>query len=224
MRVAGATPDPPPGSPRSPRHRKGRPMKLRALTSLVLIMAGVSLAHAQGSVPGSVTGVVTDASTRAPLENATVALRSVSDSTKVVAHSITSRDGKFQFTNVPLGTYVLECMLLGHKSYRSTSFALGESSPRKALGSIPLASSVLVLREVEVQTQRETFNPSLDRRRHTVDHQLVAQPRAAAAPSGRGTPTPRGTPSSPPATAAPATSATTSSHSRARRRTCWPRS
>src|ERR1044072_3788704 len=188
MRVAGATPDPPSGSPRSPRHRKGRPMKLRALTSLVLIMAGVSLAHAQGSVPGSVTGVVTDASTRAPLENATVALRSVSDSTKVVAHSITSRDGKFQFTNVPLGTYVLECMLLGHKTYRSTSFALGESSPRKALGSIPLASSVLVLREVEVQTQRETFNPSLDRRRYNVDHDVVAQSTPAGGPAGQGPP------------------------------------
>src|ERR1043166_10089092 len=52
--------------------------------------------------------------------------------------------------------------------------------PRKALGSIPLASSVLVLREVEVQTQRETFNPSLDRRRYNVDHDVVAQSSTAA--------------------------------------------
>src|SRR5260221_9317970 len=157
-------------------------MKLRRLHAawLALSLVGAQTALAQGEGPGIVSGTVADASTHAALESATVALRSTADSAQVIAHTTTTKDGQFRFANVPLGGYVVECMILGHKSYRSAAFVLDAAHPQQALGSLPLEGSVVLLHEVQVQTERETFSPSLDRRRYSVDHDVVAPSSTAA--------------------------------------------
>jgi len=154
-------------------------MKLfHVIASLALLLAAIPGAHAQGN-PGVVSGVITDASTHAPLENVSVALRNTADQ-KVVTSMMTAKDGKFRLAGVPMGSYVVECQVLGHKSSRSAPFVLGEGHQRQDMGTLALEGSVVMLKEVEVQTERETFNPSLDRRRYNVDHDIAAQSSTAA--------------------------------------------
>src|SRR5690242_678622 len=113
-------------------------MKLcRSLVVLTSFLLRAGLVHAQEALQGSVEGVVTEPATHAPLENASVVLRSQTDSTRVVG-TVTGKDGAFAFPHVPLGAYVVECSLIGHVSFRSPVFVLSEASPRMVLKSIAL--------------------------------------------------------------------------------------
>jgi outer membrane receptor protein involved in Fe transport len=128
----------------------------------------------QAPVAGTVFGIVTDQSTHAPLENASVVLRSRADSTKVLGMA-TPKDGSFFFSNVPPGAYVVECSLIGHTSFRSPEFVIGPANSRVDLKTISLKPSVLVLDEVVIRSERSLFNSNIDRRVYNIDHDLMAK-------------------------------------------------
>lgn len=150
---------------------------LALLAAILLFQPG--LVHAQAPIDGSVTGVVVDPSNRGGLEDATVALRSRADSTRVVG-TITAKDGGFSFTHVPLGSYVVECSLIGHTPFRSPPFTLTEATPHVALPTISLKPTTLVLKEVEVSANRGLFGQNADRRVYNVDHDVMAQSSTAS--------------------------------------------
>lgn len=145
-----------------------------SLAILALLLLHPGSLYAQVPTDGTVTGIVTDQSTRAPLENASVVLRSRADSTRVVG-TTTLKDGGFVFIHVPLGTYVVECSLVGHTSFRSPEFSLSPASLRMDLRTISLKPSALLLDEVVINSERSLFNHSIDRRVYNVDHDLMAK-------------------------------------------------
>ena len=149
-----------------------RPRLSLAILALALLQPG-SL-HAQAPTEGTVTGIVTDQSTHAPLENANVILRSRADSTRVIG-TTTQKDGGFLFAHVPLGAYVLESGLIGHTSFRSPEFVLSAASPQMNLRTISLKPSALVLDEVVISSEKSLFNHSIDRRVYNIGHDLMAK-------------------------------------------------
>src|SRR5439155_15120285 len=168
------------GPTRSRNHRNRRQMKLfRGLAVLVFLLLSADLLHAQVPAQGTVAGIVTDPSTKAPLENAGVVLRSRADSTRIVG-TTSGKDGAFTFTHVPLGAYVLECNLIGHVSYRSPAFWLSEASPKMDFPTIALKPAVLLLDETEVSSEKSLFNHAMDRRVYNVDHDLMARSSTAS--------------------------------------------
>src|SRR5690349_20466748 len=106
------------------RRRRASPAEFNALrwcsslAVLAWLLVHPGLLHAQTSPEGSVTAIVTDPSAHGPLENASIVVRSPSDSTRV-AGTTTGKDGRFTLTRLPLGAYFLECTLIGHVSFRS---------------------------------------------------------------------------------------------------------
>lgn len=154
-------------------------MRLSLLPFVLALLAIGPQALAQGPDAGTVTGVVTDPSTRAPLENTSVALRSRTDSTRV-AGTITGKDGGFAFRNVPRGAYVVECTLIGRAIWRSPVFVLTEANPTTALGTIALKTSALLLDEVEVSSKRSLFNHAVDRKVYNVGHDLMTKGSTAS--------------------------------------------
>ncbi len=155
-------------------------MKLsRSLAVLTLLFLYPGPLRAQVPTQGTVTGLVTDPSTRAPVENASVVLRNRADSTRV-AGTTTLGDGRFTFTHVPLGAYLVECSLIGHASFRSPVFRLSEASPRITLRAISLKPSALLLDEVVVSSERSLFNNAIDRKVYNVDHDLMAKSSTAS--------------------------------------------
>ena len=145
-----------------------------SLAVLALLLLHPGSLSAQIPTDGTVTGIVTDASTHAPLENASVVLRSRADSTRVVG-TTTGKDGGFVFSHVPPGAYVVECSLIGHTSFRSPEFLLSPASLRMDLRTISLKPSALLLDEVVITSERSLFNHSIDRRVYNVDHDLMAK-------------------------------------------------
>lgn len=150
-------------------------MKLcRSLAVLILLLVHPGPLCAQVPAEGAVTGIVTDQSTHAALENANVVLRSRGDSARVVG-TTTLKDGGFVFAHVPLGAYVVECSLIGHTSFRSPEFLLRPASPRMNLRTISLKPSALLLDEVVISSERSLFNDTIDRRVYNIDHDLMAK-------------------------------------------------
>jgi outer membrane receptor protein involved in Fe transport len=143
--------------------------------ALVACMAtGAAPSRAQAPADSTVRGRVIDASTHAPLEDASVVLRSRSDSTRVLG-TVTNKAGEFVISRVPPGAYVLECSLIGHKSFRSPELVLDAAHPGANLRTISLKPSALVLDEVVISSERSLFNNSIDRRVYNIDHDLMAR-------------------------------------------------
>jgi len=83
-----------------------------------------------------VSGRVTDASTHAPLETASIILRNAVDSTHV-AGIASGKDGSFVL-HAAFGAYYLQCSLIGHLSSRSPVFQLTAATPASTLGNLAL--------------------------------------------------------------------------------------
>ncbi len=144
-----------------------------AVIAMLLIHPGTLRAQAPAA-GGTVAGIVTDASTHAPLEDASVVLRSRTDSTRIVG-TTTLKEGGFLFSHVAPGAYVVECSLIGHRSFRSPEFVISQANPRVNLRTISLKPSALVLDEVVISSERSLFNHSIDRRVYNVDRDLMAR-------------------------------------------------
>ena len=153
-------------------------MKVHVLAVLALLLHPGPL-RAQVPTQGTVTGLVTDASARAPLENASVVLRSRADSTRV-SGTTTAADGRFAFSRVPLGDYIVECSLIGHVSFRSPVLLLSEANPRITLRTISLRPSALVLDEVVISSERSLFNHTIDRKVYNVEQDPMAKSSTAS--------------------------------------------
>jgi len=152
-------------------------MKLASLAlSFLLLGPAVASAQSAPSTPaapaGTVSGTVTDAVTHEPLEYASVALRSRSDTTRVTG-TLTDARGAFAFANVLSGSYIVECSMMGRKSWRSAPFAVGSAGV--ALGTIPLRASVMLLDEIEVRSERSLFHTDVDRRVYNVEKDVMAK-------------------------------------------------
>src|SRR5689334_1865783 len=152
-------------------------MKLASLAlSFLLLGPAVAFAQTPSSPPaaaaGTVSGAVTDAVTHEPLEYASVALRSRSDTTRVTG-TLTDAKGAFTFANVLPGSYIVECSMMGRKSWRSSPFAVGSAGV--ALGAIPLKASVMLLDEIEVRSERSLFHTDVDRRVYNVEKDVMAK-------------------------------------------------
>jgi outer membrane receptor protein involved in Fe transport len=145
---------------------------------MILLALQPGWVHAQATPEGTVTGIVSDKESDAPLENATVALRSRADSTRVVG-TTTHKDGAFAFAHVPLGPYVLECSLIGHASFRSPQFVLTPANPRMDRA-ISMKQSVLVMDEVVITSERSLFNHAIDRKVYRVDQDIRAKSGTAS--------------------------------------------
>ena len=119
----------------------------RSLAVLAIFLVHPGTLHAQAPAEGTVTGILVDQSTHAPLESVGVVLRSRADSTRVLG-TTTLKDGTFVIAHVPLGAYVVKCSLVGHTSFRSPEFQLSPTSLRMDLGTVSLKPAVLVLDEI----------------------------------------------------------------------------
>lgn len=158
------------------------PTKLRQfllMAILTMLLFSPNNTHAQATHEGVVSGIVNDKSTHGPLDGANVVLRNRSDSTRV-AGMAAHRDGAFEFTRVPWGTYVVECGFIGHTGFRTREFKLGPASPSISLGTISLKQSVLVLDEVVIGAERSLFDTAIDRRVYNVDRDVMAKSSTAS--------------------------------------------
>ncbi|HLP38173.1 TonB-dependent receptor domain-containing protein [Lacibacter sp.] len=101
---------------------------------------------------GSIVGIVTDSS-GSPLELASVNLLSATDSSKLLTGTITDRAGKFYFSNIPIGNYIVHVKLVGF-TLLTRPVSIKESEPSIQLGTLILVPQTYSLKEIEITAIR----------------------------------------------------------------------
>jgi len=147
--------------------------QLQSLLVLTFLFLPGSI-QAQTAGEGTVTGIVVDQATRAPLEHANVVLLGKADSS-LAARTMTDKEGRFTFTPVSWGVYAVECSFIGHRTFRSSEFRLTSPHSSMDLQTISLTESAFALDEVVITSERNLFNHTIDRKVYNVDRDLMAK-------------------------------------------------
>ncbi|MBN2365958.1 MAG: TonB-dependent receptor [Calditrichaeota bacterium] len=146
----------------------------RFVPSLILAILLVSAsAMAQGNRPnltGTIKGKILDSEFQVPLEYSNIVLYSHRDSS-MVSGTVTNKDGYFELTNVPPGTYDLEILFLGYERETRESIRLNRSNREVDLGKIYLRQTVLSVDAVQVEGERVPISYQIDKKVINVDQQ-----------------------------------------------------
>ncbi|MSU23890.1 MAG: TonB-dependent receptor [Opitutus sp.] len=140
-------------------------MKLLRLVALGLFV--VVCRAAQKSEEGIVTGVVFGPAGEQPVEYATVALKKKT-SGETVRTAATDRRGAFALESVPFGDYKVVYGLVGGDSQETPPFAVNAQHRSVALGRLVLTDGTVKMEKLEVNTRRDAFYKSIDRRVYNV--------------------------------------------------------
>ena len=137
---------------------------MKTFLSLLLVVITFST-QAQSSVPkgnGKITGVVTDATTKQPVEFATVALAELK-SDKPINGAVCDDKGKFVITKIPNGTYRLIISFIGYENVTVENVAITDKKSSVDVGALKLASGSKELDAVVVEGQRALVEEKVDR-------------------------------------------------------------
>lgn len=126
------------------------------LISILLFVSVFSFAQNGATVSGRIF----DGETNAPLPFATITINLEND---IVSGTISGEDGRFVFTGIEKGNYVVKCSFVGYKT-SEIELLLGELNDNFDLGKIILSPSAENLDEVTVNAKREIISADLDKK------------------------------------------------------------
>jgi ferric enterobactin receptor len=160
------------------------------LMTLLLAGAGTSAVGAQGRPPqggptappqlaGRITGVVVNAQTGQPLENASVALRSAVDSS-LVGGGFTRADGSFRLDGLRPGRYTVRVRVIGFAPLVKTDVRVTPAAAAVDLGRLALAAAAVELSAVAVTAERSEVAVAPDRTSYNIKDMPSASGGSAA--------------------------------------------
>lgn len=118
-------------------------------------------------------GKVIDASTKTPLEYATVIVFTLPENQQLTG-TVTEKEGTFTLENLPEGKFRIQVKFIGYKTHEIENLTLDQSHPSRDLGIIPLQPTVLPGEGVEIQANRPEFEYKIDRKVINVGQQQTA--------------------------------------------------
>lgn len=121
----------------------------------------------------TLNGKVVDASTKAPLEYATVIVFTLPENQQLTG-TVTEKDGTFMIENLPEGKFRIQIKFIGYKTHEIESITLDQANPSRNLDVILLQPTVLPGEEVEIQANRPEFEYKIDRKIINVGQQQTA--------------------------------------------------
>lgn len=103
---------------------------------------------------GTITGVVVDSLTKAPIESVSFQLLSIYDSNKTHGTN-TRKDGKFTLPNIPFGSYSARINIVGYKKRKRDLIILNEKVRMIDLDTIRLSQKLIVVGEIQIEEKAE---------------------------------------------------------------------
>jgi len=146
-------------------------IKMKTVIALMLffsiIRAGSVFAQApsnQGVAPGggTVTGIVIDSLSNAPVDYATVSIFKNGSSTPLNG-GLSDEKGIFKITNVPAGEYRVQVNYIGYKVKTITGLVLTDGKPDKNMGNLIISPTANLLKAVEVTGQQALIENKIDK-------------------------------------------------------------
>lgn len=128
-----------------------------------MILSAVLISNLQAQTGnGKITGIVVDASTRKPIEFATVALISP-DTGKPIDGGICDARGRFTINKVNEGKYNLAISFMGYDSREIKDIIISREKSSVELPPVLLNPSVKLLEEITVEGEKELIEERVDR-------------------------------------------------------------
>lgn len=169
-------------------HKMKNTTKLRFNRSLVVLMlflaSFISYAQMPGGgnqkdmmklmkdIKGRVYGKVIDAKTKKPVEFASVVVLWYNKDS-AIAGDFTKENGDFSLEGLPaMGGFRFRVTQVGYKTYETKIFIQAPNKLEQDLGNIKFEIDPKLLNEVEVVTQKATFQMSVDRKVYNVEKDL----------------------------------------------------
>ena len=146
-------------------------IKMKTVIALMLfffiIRTGSVFAQApsnQGVAPGggTVTGIVIDSLSNAPVDYATVSVFKNGSSTPLNG-GLSDEKGIFKITNVPAGEYRVQVNYIGYKVKTITGLVLTDGKPDKYMGNVIISPTANLLKAVEVTGQQALIENKIDK-------------------------------------------------------------
>lgn len=144
----------------------------RFFTLLALWGGLVTIAQAQITVKGKVTGRISDKQNKI-VEFATVTLLRAKDST-LVKGMLSDANGKFDFENLTEGSYLVGVSQLGYQKFFSPKFTISPENQLIDLKSIQLSEATQELKEVSVRASKPFIEQQIDKTVVNVENSVVA--------------------------------------------------
>ncbi len=146
-------------------------MKIR---NFILFLALLLQSIAVFSQTGKISGTVVDKTTQASIESADVTLLSGKDSVLIKGTS-TDKDGKFEFTDVPYGQYVVKANLIGYSFANVRGITLSADKPDAVLDPIKLAAGTTTTEEILVESEKSAIQFEADKKVFNVGQNPINQ-------------------------------------------------
>ncbi|OKL39757.1 outer membrane beta-barrel protein [Pontibacter flavimaris] len=140
-------------------------MKQTFLLALCLMLCSIS--WAQSPPTGTITGIVIDSATQAPLSYVTVVV-SPPDKDEALKTTFTQANGSFEVTGLPLSPYKLILTYVGYKPF-SVQVPAVEAGKATDLGKLRIVTSAKQLQEVEVTAEKLLVTQDIDKIGYNVE-------------------------------------------------------
>ncbi|GAA4214084.1 outer membrane beta-barrel family protein [Pedobacter jeongneungensis] len=144
------------------------------LTLLILIILSNTSFAQTGSRKGKISGTVIDATTKEPIDFATITI--FKPGTKTVVNGISSdAKGNFTVTGLANGIYKVAIDFIGYKEKVFETVTINAASPAIHLGTILLVSTVDQLQAVTVTAKTPIIENKIDKTVYNTANDLTAQ-------------------------------------------------
>lgn len=155
-------------------------MMMKKVIYFILMLAAITvcgnIAEAQSKfTKGKISGIVIDKSSGSPLENATVQLFRMKDSS-LVTGGATEASGTFLIENIPGGRYNVLISFIGYNNINAKNIAINSKSPEVDLGTLKMSTSNdYTTEEIEVTSEKPLMEMDFDKKVYNVEKNLVTQ-------------------------------------------------
>jgi outer membrane receptor protein involved in Fe transport len=147
------------------------------MKKVLLFVLACQAAFAFGQ--GSVSGIVADKTTSAPLEYATVSIYTQADN-RYVSGTVTDSSGKFTLDKLAYGTYRLECSFIGFDKKELLTISVSKEQPTLILETLFLTETAQTLDEVVVAGRKSTYVTRIDKKIFNVGEDLMSAAGSAS--------------------------------------------
>jgi hypothetical protein len=120
---------------------------------------------------GSITGIIVDDSTAAPVSFASVSLLNATDSS-LLTGAITNEQGKFQFLNIPYGNYNVKVTFVGYKAITVKNLEVNKQNKVIDLKEMKLVEDLKTINAAVVVGQRLKGEEKVDRTVFTLNDDI----------------------------------------------------
>ncbi|MEJ2544739.1 MAG: carboxypeptidase regulatory-like domain-containing protein [Calditrichaceae bacterium] len=155
--------------------KTGTPLFILSLLAILLLNLSTNAIKAADPefLKGLIAGKITDETSNAALQYATVALYAASDSS-LINGTITDEEGVFSIENIPFGTYYMVADYLGFESRVMDDIRIEENQNRVEFNNIQLKAGSTDIDELTVVGQKKNLIIKADKKVLNVDKNLSA--------------------------------------------------